>query len=224
VRPRTTEGKEAGDVGEVPRLFVFARHAESTANTAHALSSDPARPVALTERGRAQARALGAQLANVRIDLAVGTRFQRTQETIGIALHGRGVPVLIEPGFDELRAGDLDGAPVEAYRSWRRQHTLSDRLPHGESPDDAFGRYANALRSLLARTEAVTLVVLHESALRNIAVAAGADESRWPAEAVGNAIPFLFDEHAVGRAATSLDAMAASVQPSQDSRRAGRGR
>jgi hypothetical protein len=29
---------------EVPRLFVFARHAESTANTAHALSSDPARP------------------------------------------------------------------------------------------------------------------------------------------------------------------------------------
>ena len=125
---------------EVPRLFVFARHAESTANTAHALSSDPARPVALTERGRAQARALGAQLANVRIDLAVGTRFQRTQETIGIALHGRGVPVLIEPGFDELRAGDLDGAPVEAYRSWRRQHTLSDRLPHGESPDDAFGR------------------------------------------------------------------------------------
>ena len=153
---------------EVPRLFVFARHAESTANTAHALSSDP-RPVALTERGRAQARALGAQLANVRIDLAVGTRFQRTQETIGIALHGRGVPVLIEPGFDELRAGDLDGAPVEAYRSWRRQHTLSDRLPHGESPDDAFGRYANALRSLLARTEAVTLVVLHESALRNIA-------------------------------------------------------
>ena len=70
-------------------MFVFARHAESTANTEHALSSDPARPVTLTERGRAQARALGAQLANVHIDLAVGTRFQRTQETIGIALHGR---------------------------------------------------------------------------------------------------------------------------------------
>jgi broad specificity phosphatase PhoE len=154
----------------------------------------------------------------VHIDLAVGTRFQRTQETIGIALHGLRVPVLIGPGFDELRAGDLDEAPVEAYRSWRRQHTLSDRLPHGESPDDAFRRYANALRSLLARTEAVTLVVLHESALRNIAQAAGAEESPLPAEAVGNAIPFLFDEHAVERAATSL---AASVQPGQDSRRAG---
>ena len=41
------------------------------------------------------------------------------------------------------------------------------RLPHGESPDDAFRRYATALRSLLARTEPVTLIMLHESALRD---------------------------------------------------------
>ena len=198
---------------EVFRLFVFTRHAESTANTAHVLSSDPARPVALTERGRAQARALGAQLANVRIDLAVSTRFLRTRETIGIALHGRGVPVLIEPGFDELQVGDLDGAPMEAYRSWKHRHALGDRLPHGESPDDAFRRYANALRRLLARTETVTLVVLHEFALRNIALAVAADGSPLPDEAVGNAVPFLFDEHAAGRAAASLDVMALSDQP-----------
>ena len=198
---------------EVLRLFVFARHAESTANTVHVLSSDPARPIALTERGRAQARALGAQLANVHIDLAVGTRFLRTQETIDIALHGRHVPVLIEPGFDELQAGDLDGAPMEAYWSWKHQHTQSDRLPHGESPHDAFRRYANALRRLLARTETVTLVVLHEFALRYITHAVAPDGSRLPAEAVGNAVPFLFDEHAAGRAAASLDAMATSGQP-----------
>jgi broad specificity phosphatase PhoE len=198
---------------EVPRLFVFARHAESTANTAHVLSSTPARPVALTERGRAQARALGAQLANVHLDLAVGTRFLRTQETIDIALHGRDVPVLIEPGFDELQAGDLDGAPMEAYWSWKHQHTLGDRLPHGESPRDAFRRHAHALRRLLARTETVTLVVLHEFALRYIWPADAADGSGLPAEAVGNAVPFLFDEHAVGRAAASLDAMATSGQP-----------
>jgi hypothetical protein len=136
-----------------------------------------------------------------------------------LAAARRRVPVLIEPGFGELQAGDLDGAPMEAYWSWRRQHTLSDRLPHGESPDDAFLRYANALRSLLARTEAVTLVVLHESALRQIALAARADGSLLPAGAAGNAIPFLFDEHAAGRAATSLAAMATSIQPGQDSRR-----
>jgi broad specificity phosphatase PhoE len=189
----------------ISRLFVFARHAESTANTAHVLSSDPARPVALTERGRVQARDLGAQLANVPVDLAVGTRFLRTQETIAIALHGRNVPVLIEPGFDELQVGDLDGGPMAAYRSWKHQHTLADRLPHGESPDDALRRYADALRRLLARTETVTLVVLHEFALRYIAAT---DGSRLPEEAVGNAVPFLFDQHAVERAAASLDATA----------------
>jgi hypothetical protein len=55
---------------------------------------------------------------------------------------------------------------------------------------NASRRYANALRSLLARTEAVTLVVLHESALREIALAAGAHGSPLPAGAVDNAIPF----------------------------------
>jgi broad specificity phosphatase PhoE len=45
---------------EALRLFVFARHAESMANIARVVSSDPVRPVGLTELGRAQARALGA--------------------------------------------------------------------------------------------------------------------------------------------------------------------
>jgi hypothetical protein len=36
---------------EVLRLFVFAGHAESTANAAHVLSSDPSRLVAPTARG-----------------------------------------------------------------------------------------------------------------------------------------------------------------------------
>ena len=107
---------------EVFRLFVFARHAESAANAAHVLSSDPSRPVALTARGRVQARVLGAQLANMPVDLAVGTRFLRTRQTIDIALHGRQIPVLIEPGFDELQAGDLDGALIKAYRSWKHLH------------------------------------------------------------------------------------------------------
>ncbi|MBV9207346.1 MAG: histidine phosphatase family protein [Actinobacteria bacterium] len=194
--------------GKTVRLFVFARHAESAANAAHALSSDPARPVTLTEQGRAQARALGAQLANVRIELAVGTRFLRTQQTISIALHGRRVPVVIDPGFDELQAGDLDGAPMEAYWSWMDRHTPDDRLPHGESLDDALGRYASALHRLLARTEPVTLVVLHELALRHIATAAVAEGSDLADTAFANAVPYLFDERAVRRAALSLDTMA----------------
>jgi len=94
---------------DVLRLFVFARHAESVANAGNMLNSNPSQPVVLTVRGRTQARALGAQLANLHVDLAVGTRLLRTRQTIDIALDGREVPTLIEPGFDEIRAGDLEG-------------------------------------------------------------------------------------------------------------------
>jgi broad specificity phosphatase PhoE len=194
------------------RLFVFARHAESTANAERLYSSDPSRLVELTERGRAQARALGTQLANVDIDLAVGTRLLRTQQTIDIAMEGRQVPVLIEPDFDELHGGDLDGGPIEGYRSWRREHSLCDRLPNGESPGDALCRYANALRRLLSRTEMVTLAVIHELGLRHI-VAAAAGTPRLPDRAFGYAVPFLFGEHAARRAAARLDALVRSVQP-----------
>ena len=42
---------------DVLRLLVFARHAESVANAANMLNSNPSQPVALTARGRTQARA-----------------------------------------------------------------------------------------------------------------------------------------------------------------------
>ena len=199
--------------GDMLRLFVFARHAESAANAADVLSTNPSQPVALTARGRTQARTLGAQLAGLHVDLAVGTRLLRTQQTIDLALDGRQVPTLIEAGFDEIRAGDLDGAGIEAYRSWMDQHTAGDRLPHGESIDDALRRYADALRRLLARKEKVTLVVIHEIALRYIAAAAATGPSDLNDTVFPNAAPYLFGEPAVRRAVASLAALTLTAKP-----------
>jgi broad specificity phosphatase PhoE len=200
---------------DVLRLFIFARHAESVANAANMLNSNPSQTVALTARGRTQARALGAQLANLHVDLAVGTRLLRTRQTIDIALDGREVPTLIEPGFDEIHAGDLEGAPIEAYRSWQDQHTPGDRLPNGESIEDALRRYTGALRRLLGRTETITLVVIHDLALRHIAAAA---TSPLPSNgtAFPNAVPYLFDQPAARRAAASLAALTSSAQSESD--------
>jgi broad specificity phosphatase PhoE len=195
------------------RLFVFARHAEWAANAADVLSTSPSRPVPLTARGRVQARALGVQLAHLHVDLAVGTRLVRTRQTIDLVLHGRPVPTVIEPGFDEIRAGDLDGAGIDAYRSWRDRHSAGDRLPHGESIDDALRRYAAALRRLLARKEKVTLVVIHEIALRYIAAAAATGPAPLNDTVVPNAAPYLFDEPAVRRAAANLAALTLAAEP-----------
>jgi broad specificity phosphatase PhoE len=194
----------------VRRLFVIARHAESTANAARDVSSDPSRPVALTDLGREEAGRLAAQVANLEIDLAVCTRFLRTRQTLEIALAGRPVPTMVEPGLDEIDSGDLDGAPIERYWAWKRDHGLHERFPDGESLADALRRYADAVRRLAARTEPVTLVVTHEFALRHIVAAAATDALSAHDVDVANAVLDLLDALALERAAGALDAAAAA--------------
>ena len=183
------------------------------------VNSDPAHRAALTTRGKVQARQLGAQLGSLNIDLGVATRFPRTQQTLKLVLHGRRVPTVTEPGFDEIRAGDFDGRPVEEYWAWKEHHPWHVRLPHGESVDEALLRYAAALRRLLARTEAITVVVLHEFVLHRIAVAAASDTSLFADATFDNAVPYLFDQSTLGRAAAGLEALARAPGPTEVGRR-----
>jgi broad specificity phosphatase PhoE len=192
------------------RLFVFARHAESTFNVSGRVSTDPDRAVALTDRGREQARDLGAQLAGIEIDLALITRFVRTQDTAQVALGPRRVPILIDPELDEIRAGDLDGHPLDDYWAWKESHPPGERFPNGESVNEARLRYARVLRRLLSRTEPVTLIILHELALRWIAESATGSPS-LAQTTFANARPYLFGEDAVQRAAVRLEEVAGVV-------------
>jgi broad specificity phosphatase PhoE len=200
------------------RLFIFARHAGSALNAAGVLSSDPSRPIRLTRRGTEQARQLGQQLANLNIDLAVATRFLGTRETVELALQGRDVPLLVEPALDEIRAGIFDGKPISAYWAWKDEHGRGERFPQGESLDDAVRRYADALRRLLGRSEAVTLIVGHELAIRYIAeAAAGANTLGLSEMRIANVTPHFFDETALRNAVERLDALA-SPAPRDESR------
>ena len=187
------------------RLFVLARHGESSANAANVLDSDPTVAAALTPQGIAEARSLGEQVANVEFDLAVATRFPRTQQTVEVALSGRDVPLLVEPGLDEVDVGEFDGGPIDAYWSWRERHAWTDPAPSGESRADAVARYGAALRRLLARDEDRVLVVLHEHALRSIAAAAAYGWPRYSQAPFPNAVPYLFDAAPLARAAAALE-------------------
>jgi hypothetical protein len=40
-----------------------------------------------------------------------------------LALDGRDVPLMIEPHFDEVRAGTYGGAPGDTYWAWEQQHS-----------------------------------------------------------------------------------------------------
>ena len=188
------------------RLFLLARHAESTLNAERRVNGDPDRPVPLTERGREEARQLGSQVAHAPVDLCVHTRFPRTRETAEIALDGRDVRVEVEPLLDDIDVGELDGRPIDEYRAWKRAHPRDVPFPGGESLDDAARRYAAGFRALLQRPGSCALVVCHEIPVRYALNAAwGSDQLDRPAHEIANATPYLFTDGALARAAARID-------------------
>jgi broad specificity phosphatase PhoE len=193
------------------RLFVIARHAESTLNLERRINGDPAVEVPLTEDGREEARQLGIQVANVPFDLCVHTRFGRTRDTLAIAVAGRGLPVAVEPLLDDIDVGKLEGRSIDDYRAWKRAHRRSDPFPGGESLDDSARRYAQGFRRLLGRPEQRLLVVCHEIPLRYaLNAAGGSDQLDGPVHELRNATPYLFDEAALARAADQIEALVSS--------------
>jgi broad specificity phosphatase PhoE len=187
------------------QLYILARHGESTLNLEQRINGDPSVPVALTDKGRDEARLLGQQIKHVPVELCIHTRFARTRDTAEVALEGRGVPFEVEPLLDDIDVGELEGLPLDEYRAWKHQHVRSDDFPGGESLDDAARRYAKAFGKLLERPEQSILVVMHEIPLRYaINAADGSDDLDGPAHQLANATPYLFDEKALTRAVEGI--------------------
>jgi alpha-ribazole phosphatase len=189
----------------VTRLFVLARHGESTLNVAKIVNGDPTVDVRLTEKGRDESRLLGLQLRNLPLDLCVVTRFGRTRETAELALAGREVRVEVEPLFDDIDIGDLEGSSLDDYRAWKREHARSDPFPNGESLHAAAVRYGRGLESLLGRPERAILVVAHEIPVRYALNAAErSPDPDGPHHKIANATPYMFGERRLAEAAAAL--------------------
>ena len=188
------------------RLFVFTRHGQSTLNIEIRVNGDPSIPVPLTEDGRVAATKLGEQIAHLPLDLGVHTRFERTRDTLEIALRGRDVPTIEQPLLDDIDIGGLEGCSLDDYRAWKHAHARSDAFPGGESLDDAARRYARGFRALLARREQRILIVCHEIPVRYaLNAAAGSGDLDGPMHLIVNATPYLFDERALARAADHIE-------------------
>jgi broad specificity phosphatase PhoE len=193
------------------QLALIARHGQSLLNVEGLVNGDPARDQGLSELGREEAEGLGRQVAAVAIDVCVVTEFPRTHETAGLALTGRDVPWVVEPGLNDIRIGELEGRTLEDYRSWKRAHTRDDAFPGGESLNDAARRYADAFERVLARDEPTILVVCHEIPVRYaVNAAAGSDDLDAPLHDVANASPYVFDAAGLRRAVDGMRRLAAA--------------
>jgi len=175
------------------------------------VNGDPSVPVPLTEHGRDEARLLGAQLANVELDLCVHTRFDRTRETVELALENRKVRVEVEAGLDDIKIGELDGEPLARYREVKHALGRKRPFPGGESLDAAALRYADAFERLAGGGAERVLVVCHEIPVRYaLNAAAGSDQLDGPpVHEVANATPYAFDGRLLARAAARIRELAA---------------
>lgn len=140
---------------------VLARHGESVFSARGLVSGDVDVPGPLTERGEAEATALGEALAGRRIDLCVTSELERTKQTADLALAGRDVPRLVLRELNDPRYGGFEGRSLDEYRHWAWSHGSAEAPPGGESRRELVARYARGYRLVLERPEETVLVVAH---------------------------------------------------------------
>jgi probable phosphoglycerate mutase len=191
------------------RLFLLVRHGQSLFNVDKVVNGDPALDRGLSEQGIEEAERLAGQLAALPLDLVAVSPFARALQTANIALAGRDVPHLLDEDLGDVRIGELEGKSLDAYRDAPAHTNRTERFPGGESLDEAALRYVRAFEGLLARDEAVTLVVCHEIPVRYLVnAAAGSGDLNGPLHYVANAAPYLFDEASLGRAVERMRKLA----------------
>jgi broad specificity phosphatase PhoE len=190
-------------------LFL-ARHAHAASNAGDTINGIPPGE-GLSQQGAVEAVALGAQLATEPIELGVSSRFRRASETLALALAGRDVPFVVEPGLDEIGFGAFEGGSLAAYRAWAWKHAPGAACPGGgETRADAARRIAAGLGALLDRPERMILAVTHGLPLRYVIDAADGSFPGQRLASVPHAVPFRFERAQVERAAVTLEEWAAA--------------
>jgi len=163
--------------------IIFIRHGRTQSNVNHLL--DTAYPGApLDEVGIAQAAGLPERLRDEPIELVATsdiTRARQTGEPLASAL---GVPLVVDPGFREIHAGDWDMSDdwqqyAAVIGSWPDDPGAA--LPNGDDGHTFMARFDGAIAEL-ADYDCVA-VISHGGALRAWLSARGGvsvdDDPRW---------------------------------------------
>jgi probable phosphoglycerate mutase len=159
-------------------VVLLVRHG-LTAGTGHVLTGrTPGIP--LDDRGREQAAALAARLAEVRLDAIVTSPLERcrqTAEAIAAARGGEPLPVKEDEQFAEVNYGDWTGRPLKRLAKeplWRvvQAHPSAVRFPgeDGESLLAVQHRAVQAVREWNARLakDAVYLICSHGDVIKSV--------------------------------------------------------
>lgn len=155
---------------------LLIRHGRSTANTAGVLAGRMP-GVELDERGRAQAAALAARLAGVRLDAVVSSPLERTRQTAEHVLADRPETLFeLDERFVECDYGTWSGRTLESLAKeplWRtvQAHPAAAAFPDGESLAALSARGVAGVRAWNEKLgeQATYAVVSHGDVIKAIA-------------------------------------------------------
>lgn len=165
-----------GVLAEMGRIYIV-RHGETEWNAAGRIQGHT--DVALSPRGREQARATARRLAGAPFDAAYSSDMQRTRDTARIILGARAVPLRSVPELREYHKGVFEGLTVAEYRQrypeLYRASLVNDpdfAPPGGETIRQCAARLAGFVAALRERhPEDNLLIVGHGGSLRSCVVA-----------------------------------------------------
>ena len=147
--------------------LLLARHGQTEWNAAQRFQGHT--DIALSERGRAQARALGRALRGRAVSAAYVSPMRRTIETAEIALAGAGIPFTPIAELRELSLGQWEGCTIDEirgrdgdpYAAWLRA-PLDCPPPGAEPIPDVRDRMVTAVERIAAsHGEGEALVIAH---------------------------------------------------------------
>jgi broad specificity phosphatase PhoE len=190
---------------------ILVRHAESVFSAQGLATGRADVRCPLSERGVAQARALGDELAGQDIDLCITSELERTKQTADIALAGRAVPRLVLAALNDPLYGRYEGGLLAEYVAWAVESDSAAEPPGGgEARQAIVARYAAGFRRIVDRPERVIFLVTHSLP---IAYALLALDGREPAPRLAQveyAKPYVLARDDVIEVITRLEAWCAA--------------
>jgi len=160
-------------------LMVLVRHGESQWNLENRFTGWV--DIALSEKGKQEAREAGEKLRGVRFDIGFTSVLQRAIATLEIILEVTGqkdLPIERDQALNERHYGDLQGLNKaetaakfgdEQVKLWRRSYSV--RPPNGESLEDTAARVLPYYdKHILPEIKAGRdiLIVAHGNSLRSL--------------------------------------------------------
>jgi broad specificity phosphatase PhoE len=163
---------------EIVTTVYLLRHGATEETEKGKLYNDPS--VELTERGRDQAKALGAWLNNIKPDVLACSTAKRVRSTAEIIANETGLTVVPIEHLNEWSVGDWEGRTYvdvkendpDIYKAWSA-NPIDNAPPGGESITDLYERIRVQLKKVIKENEGKTIaIVSHAGVIRSILVEA----------------------------------------------------